>query len=170
MVETLNEKQPKLDITPQEVLCVKIAGLCHDLGIYMLPSRLYLCTCKWTLVALVHDYNVHSFPNKVMVLFPTFLTNFSFLKSVLAVIGKWALLLYVIILVGVNEWCQSSTQHEDASVEMFHHMLRKNKEVKEEFERCKLDIKEHGDFIAELIKGEPGENSPRVSMLLHLQS
>ena len=87
MVETLNEKQPKL-ITPQEVLCVKIAGLCHDLGIYMLPSRLYLCTCKWILVVLVHDYNFYSLPNKVMVLSPIFLTNFSFLKSVLAVIGK----------------------------------------------------------------------------------
>ena len=32
MVETLREKQPELDITDKEVLCVQIAGLCHDLG------------------------------------------------------------------------------------------------------------------------------------------
>ena len=67
------------------------------------------------------------------------------------------------VLVGVNERCQSSTQHEAASVKMFHHMLRKNKEVEEEFGRCELSIKEHGDFIAELIMGVPDENSPPVS-------
>ena len=36
MMETLREKQPELelDITDEEVLCVQIAGLCHDLGMY----------------------------------------------------------------------------------------------------------------------------------------
>ena len=44
MVERLREKQPKLGITPQEVLCVKIAGLCHDLGSYCsYTSILHLC-------------------------------------------------------------------------------------------------------------------------------
>lgn len=32
LVETLQRKQPELDITDEEVLCVKLAGLCHDLG------------------------------------------------------------------------------------------------------------------------------------------
>jgi len=32
LVETLREKQPELGITEQDVLCVTIAGLCHDLG------------------------------------------------------------------------------------------------------------------------------------------
>ena len=32
LVEMLQRKQPELDITDKDVLCVKIAGLCHDLG------------------------------------------------------------------------------------------------------------------------------------------
>lgn len=32
LVETLQRKQPELDISDKDVLCVKIAGLCHDLG------------------------------------------------------------------------------------------------------------------------------------------
>ena len=32
LVETLKTKQDELNITEKDVLCVKIAGLCHDLG------------------------------------------------------------------------------------------------------------------------------------------
>ena len=32
MADTLRREQPELNITPVDVLCVKIAGLCHDLG------------------------------------------------------------------------------------------------------------------------------------------
>ena len=32
LVETLQRKQPELDISERDILCVKIAGLCHDLG------------------------------------------------------------------------------------------------------------------------------------------
>jgi hypothetical protein len=32
LVETLHRKQPELLISYQDILCVKIAGLCHDLG------------------------------------------------------------------------------------------------------------------------------------------
>lgn len=31
-VELLQKKQPELGITGVDVLCVKMAGLCHDLG------------------------------------------------------------------------------------------------------------------------------------------
>ena len=32
LLETLHRKQPELCISGQDILCVKIAGLCHDLG------------------------------------------------------------------------------------------------------------------------------------------
>ena len=32
LVETLNARQPSLGITNKDILCVKMAGLCHDLG------------------------------------------------------------------------------------------------------------------------------------------
>ncbi|XP_051489474.1 deoxynucleoside triphosphate triphosphohydrolase SAMHD1 [Apus apus] len=32
LVRTLKERQPALDITQRDILCVEIAGLCHDLG------------------------------------------------------------------------------------------------------------------------------------------
>ena len=31
-VESLQRRQPELSITPVDILCVKIAGLCHDIG------------------------------------------------------------------------------------------------------------------------------------------
>ena len=59
------------------------------------------------------------------------------------------------------------TQHEQASVAMFRHMLEKNQQVQNEFERWNLRIKEDGKFIEELIMGEPDKSSSRVSLLLH---
>ena len=44
MVERLRKKQPELGITEEEVLCVQIAGLCHDLGIQQLTYQLQECT------------------------------------------------------------------------------------------------------------------------------
>ena len=61
---------------------------------------------------------------------------------------------------------QSFTQHEQASVDMFHHMLE-NQQVRDEFKRWNLSTEKHGKFVAELITGKPGEDSPEVSILLH---
>ena len=33
LVKTLQNNQPELEITDADVLCLEIAGLCHDLGI-----------------------------------------------------------------------------------------------------------------------------------------
>ena len=32
LCQALRSRQPELNITDQDILCVKIAGLCHDLG------------------------------------------------------------------------------------------------------------------------------------------
>ena len=61
---------------------------------------------------------------------------------------------------------QTFAQHEQASVDMFRHMLEKNPPVREEFEKWSLSTEEHGKFVAELILGEPDENSPQVSQPL----
>jgi len=35
MIRHLRQVQPELNITNDEVLCVEVAGLCHDLGKYI---------------------------------------------------------------------------------------------------------------------------------------
>ena len=40
LIETLKSKQPELNITDREVLCVKIAGLCHDLGMCSVAANI----------------------------------------------------------------------------------------------------------------------------------
>ena len=51
---------------------------------------------------------------------------------------------------------------------MFRHMLDKNQQVQNEFERWEISDEKYKEFIEELIMGEPGENAQRVSTLLHM--
>ena len=50
MVETLQRKQEELGITAVDVLCVKLAGLCHDLGQYITTLPTVLCTVYHSIV------------------------------------------------------------------------------------------------------------------------
>ena len=54
LLEALRMKQPELEITEQDLLCVKIAGLCHDLGALTLFICMYVhCQSKTNHAALV---------------------------------------------------------------------------------------------------------------------
>ena len=59
MMETLREKQPELGITEEEVLCVQIAGLCHDLGMHPtmhLACNRYLLASALHAIPLIHTF------------------------------------------------------------------------------------------------------------------
>ncbi|XP_063000921.1 deoxynucleoside triphosphate triphosphohydrolase SAMHD1 [Elgaria multicarinata webbii] len=103
LVQALQERQPELDIDERDVLCVQIAGLCHDLG---------------------HGPFSHMFDGRFI---PLARPGF-----------KW--------------------KHEEASVQMFEHLINVNnleKDMKYYGLNCNKDIV----FIKELIAG-PIETKP----------
>jgi len=72
LVETLQRKQPELEITNKDVLCVKIAGLCHDLGI------------KWVIsICIILEF----YPNRVDQHIQAVAHFLMFLKSYTNVLG-----------------------------------------------------------------------------------
>lgn len=111
MIETLRDiHKDEIEITPEEVLCVKIAGLCHDLG---------------------HGPFSHVFDTqmrqKLINLYP-------------------------------EEHRLRTWEHEDASCEMFDHMLKQNAELREAFQEKGINDDEQ-QLIKELIKGKvPGQD------------
>ncbi|XP_050399002.1 deoxynucleoside triphosphate triphosphohydrolase SAMHD1 [Patella vulgata] len=105
MVSRLQEQQPELDITPVEVLCLKIAGLCHDLG---------------------HGPFSHVFDGK-----------------------------FIPLVVSESKW-----KHEEASIQMFDHLIEKNN-LEKDFLEYNLTFKER-EFIKELING-PSDDKDKGS-------
>ncbi|NXD16106.1 SAMH1 triphosphohydrolase, partial [Nothocercus nigrocapillus] len=103
LVRALKERQPELDITQRDILCVEIAGLCHDLG---------------------HGPFSHMFDGRFIPLVRPDL--------------KW--------------------KHENASVEMFEHLITSNK-LEKVMEDYGLVLEEDMNFIKEQIGGPIDENT-----------
>ncbi|KAK1898775.1 Deoxynucleoside triphosphate triphosphohydrolase SAMHD1 [Dissostichus eleginoides] len=95
LVKALKEKQPKLDINKRDILCVQIAGLCHDLGHGPFS----------------HLFDAMFIPKKM------------------------------------KTW-----KHEDASVEMFDHLVRSNEDLQRMMKAYGLNLTEDLEFIKEMIK------------------
>ncbi|XP_031144044.2 deoxynucleoside triphosphate triphosphohydrolase SAMHD1-like isoform X2 [Sander lucioperca] len=103
LVEALRTRQPELDINDRDVLCVKIAGLCHDLG-HGPFSHLY------------DQMFIPKVPHPPGPLGDK--------------MAKW--------------------KHEEASVEMFDHLVKSNNL---ELEAYGLILPEDMDFIKQMIEG-----------------
>uniref|UniRef100_A0A452QUU6 Deoxynucleoside triphosphate triphosphohydrolase SAMHD1 n=1 Tax=Ursus americanus TaxID=9643 RepID=A0A452QUU6_URSAM len=63
LVRALREKQPELQISARDVLCVQIAGLCHDLGIFF-KKGFYLFLCfierEWKEGLMMFEHLINS--------------------------------------------------------------------------------------------------------------
>ncbi|XP_028427160.1 deoxynucleoside triphosphate triphosphohydrolase SAMHD1 [Perca flavescens] len=109
LVEALRTRQPELDINDRDVLCVKIAGLCHDLG---------------------HGPFSHLYDKM-------FIPKVPYPPGPLGdKMAKW--------------------KHEEASVEMFDHLV---KSTNLEMEPYGLILPEDMDFIKKLIEGLSDPNA-----------
>jgi dGTP triphosphohydrolase len=51
MVAHLKSTQPSLDITNRDLTCVKLAGLCHDLGNFLRKFIILMCFRSWSVLA-----------------------------------------------------------------------------------------------------------------------
>ncbi|XP_028427154.1 deoxynucleoside triphosphate triphosphohydrolase SAMHD1-like [Perca flavescens] len=107
LVEALRTRQPELDIDDRDVLCVKIAGLCHDLG---------------------HGPFSNLYDN-----------------------------MFIPKVQPENEW-----KHEEASVEMFDHLVESNN-LELEMEDHGLILPEDMDFIKAMIEGLKDRKPVQVS-------
>ncbi|KAK3726835.1 hypothetical protein QZH41_016722 [Actinostola sp. cb2023] len=109
LVKSLKKRQPELEITEEDVLCVRIAGLCHDLG---------------------HGPFSHLF-------------DLQFIPA--ARPG--------------HQW-KCSLMHEEASVQMFDHLVEVN-DLMPEFEKYSLNRTDL-IFIKELIAGPRGDTPAKT--------
>ncbi|KAK1898998.1 Deoxynucleoside triphosphate triphosphohydrolase SAMHD1 [Dissostichus eleginoides] len=105
LVKALKEKQPELDINKRDILCVQIAGLCHDLG---------------------HGPFSHLF-------------DAMFIPKVTPPPGPLG--------EKMKTW-----KHEDASVEMFDHLVDSNEDLQWMMKAYGLNLTKDLEFIKEMIK------------------
>ncbi|XP_071059717.1 deoxynucleoside triphosphate triphosphohydrolase SAMHD1-like isoform X2 [Pseudochaenichthys georgianus] len=125
LVKALKEKQQDLNITDRDMLCVQIAGLCHDLG---------------------HGPFSHLFDKM-------------FIPKATRPSGPLG--------EKMENW-----KHEEASVEMFDHLVKSNGDLKGMMEACGLKLPEDLDFIKEMIKPPKTqeESSPQYKERLKKKS
>ncbi|KAK1898197.1 Deoxynucleoside triphosphate triphosphohydrolase SAMHD1 [Dissostichus eleginoides] len=125
LVKALKEKQPELGINERDILCVQIAGLCHDLG---------------------HGPFSHVFDGM-------------FIRKVKLPPGP--------LRKKMKTW-----KHEDASVEMFDHLMRSNKDLQWMMKACRLKPSKDLDFIKEMIQPpaaqEEYKGRPKKSFLYEI--
>ncbi|KAK7114174.1 deoxynucleoside triphosphate triphosphohydrolase SAMHD1-like [Littorina saxatilis] len=146
LVTELRDRQPTLEITPQDVLCVQIAGLCHDLG---------------------HGPFSHVFDNKFI---PAVEREKKEEREREREREKEGIPAAEREKEREREKEQEEREreqegtsadkpkrwkHEDASLAMFDHMVKENK-LEEDFGECHLTPL-HRKFIKALIVGEPTE-------------
>ena len=135
MIGTLGDiHKDEIEITDEEVMCVKIAALCHDLG-HGPFSHVFDTQMKEKLIKLHRDEETKLLSQN---------RDADMEKS---------LKFHCQQAMELQNW-----EHEDASCAMFDHILEANPEVKEALERNNIDEGER-HLVKELIKGKlPGRD------------